>query len=340
MAKILIIDDEEKLRGLLARIIAHEGHEVQEAGDARTGLKKLAQDQDTELVFCDVKLPDAHGVALVPELKKANPMAEVILLTAYGNIPDGVQAIKNGAFDYLTKGDDNDRILPLLERALEKSRLSRRIRQLEKELGRQRRLDQLIGQSQPMRQAVSLAGKVAATDTTVLLNGETGTGKEVFAQAIHQESNRSKQAFVAINCAAFGHELLESEMFGHKAGAFTGAQRDKAGLFEEADKGTLFLDEIGEMAPDLQAKLLRVLETGEYLTTRCGSGISAPICSIASPFFRSPCRPCANAPTISGHWRSILPTWPPTKPNAACRNSARRTWPPCARIPGRAISAN
>ena len=184
------------------------------------------------------------------------------MLTAYGNIPDGVQAMKNGAFDYITKGDDNNKIIPLLYKASEKVALTKRVLQLEKQLDDKHSFDKIIGKSKPILQAIDLAKKVAKTDTTILLTGETGTGKEVFAQAIHQESNRSKENFVAINCSAFSKDLLESEMFGHKAGAFTGAAKDQKGLFEEANNGTIFLDELGEMALDLQAKLLRVIESG------------------------------------------------------------------------------
>lgn len=262
--RVLIIDDEEKLRSLLARIISLEGFEVIQAGDARSGLKKLEQ-QPADLVLCDVKLPDASGVELVSTLREKYPATEVILLTAYGNIPDGVQAIKNGAFDYITKGDDNDRILPILYKACEKLALSRRVRQLEEQLGRKYSLDNILGHSPEIKEAIRLAGKVAVTDATVLLTGETGTGKEVFAQAIHQASARSRNHFVAVNCSALSKELLESELFGHKAGAFTGAIGDTKGLFEEAHGGTIFLDEIGEMPAGLQAKLLRVLESGEFI---------------------------------------------------------------------------
>ncbi|MCA0428037.1 MAG: sigma-54 dependent transcriptional regulator [Bacteroidetes bacterium] len=264
MRKILIIEDEEKLRSLLTRIIGLEGFDVLQAGDCKTGFKKLEQN-DIDVVLCDVKLPDGNGIELAKKIKDKFLIPEIILLTAYGNIPDGVQAIKNGAFDYITKGDDNNKIIPLIYRAIEKVELAKRVRQLEKQLGDKHSFDQIIGKSKLIQKAIELAKKVAVTDTTVLLTGETGTGKEVFAQAIHQASQRSKQNFVAINCSAFGKELLESEMFGHKAGAFTGANKDQKGLFEEANNGTIFLDEIGEMSLELQAKLLRVLETGEFI---------------------------------------------------------------------------
>lgn len=264
MRKVLIIDDEEKLRTLLARIISLEGFEVLQADDCKGAWKKLDQ-SEVDVILCDVKLPDGNGVELSKKIKDKFPLLEIILLTAYGNIPDGVQAMKNGAFDYITKGDDNNKIIPLLYRAMEKVDLGKKVQQLEKQLGDKHSFDKIIGKSKPIQKAIELARKVAATDTTVLLTGETGTGKEVFAQAIHQESKRNRNNFVAINCAAFSKELLESEMFGHKAGAFTGANKDRKGLFEEANNGTIFLDEIGEMPLELQAKLLRVLETDEFI---------------------------------------------------------------------------
>ncbi len=263
-SQILLIDDEVSLRSLLARILSLEGYQMTEAGTAKEGLR-LLEKTEFQVVLCDVKLPDAHGVDLVTTIKKQHPETEIILLTAYGNIPDGVQAIKNGAFDYLTKGDDNERIVPLVSRALEKAQLQQRIRHLEQAVGKKFRFETILGQSKPIRAAIELARRVAPTDATVLLTGDTGTGKEVFAQAIHQESPRCSRAFVAVNCSAIGKDILESELFGHRAGSFTGAAKDKKGLFEEAHEGTLFLDEIGEMPPDLQAKMLRVLETGEFL---------------------------------------------------------------------------
>lgn len=261
---ILLVDDEAKLRGLLKRIITLEGFEVLEA-DTLKQAGKILERTAADIILCDVKLPDGSGVDFTVELKEKHPSAEVILLTAYGNIPDGVQAIKNGAFDYLVKGDDNNRIIPLLNRAMEKVQLQKRIEKLEKQVGKKYSFDSILGQSTAIQSAIDQAKRVAASDATVLLLGETGTGKEVFAQAIHHHSKRNAKPFVALNCSAFSKELLESELFGYRAGAFTNAVRDKKGLFEEADTGTLFLDEIGEMPTDLQSKLLRVLETGEFL---------------------------------------------------------------------------
>ncbi len=264
MKTVLIIDDEEKLRTLLSRIIKSEGFEVLEAADCKAGLKKIEL-HDIDVILCDVKLPDGNGVDLIQKIKVKQPLTEIILLTAYGNIPDGVQAIKNGAFDYIVKGDDNDKIIPLLDRAIEKAQLQKRVQELEKRIGDKFSFDSIIGKSKAINQAIVLARKVAPNNTAVLLTGETGTGKEVFAQAIHQLSNRQGKSFVAVNCSTFSKEILESELFGHKQGAFTGAVKDQKGLLEEANEGTLFLDEIGEMPLELQAKLLRVLETNEFI---------------------------------------------------------------------------
>lgn len=260
MIQILVIDDEDPIRNLLARMIELEGYKVWKASDCQNALK-LLKAQPFDVVLCDVFLPDGNGVDFIREIKKHRPEAEVILLTAHGNIPDGVQAIKNGAFDYITKGDDNRKIIPTISRAVD---------EVEKKKGKvappvSYSFDSIIGSSNGLKQAVALARKVADTDVPVLLTGETGTGKEVFSHAIHYASPRSQYPIMAINCSAFSKDLLESELFGYKAGAFTGAMKDKPGLFEVANHGTVFLDEIGEMAFDLQARLLRVLETGEYI---------------------------------------------------------------------------
>lgn len=264
MKTILIIDDEEKLRTLLGRILESEGFDVLQAGTCKSGLKIL-ENHDVQVVLSDVKLPDGNGVDLAGKIKTLHPDAEIILLTAYGNIADGVQAMKNGAFDYIVKGDDNEKIIPLLYRALEKVQLKKKVSDLEKRVHEKFSFEAIIGKSKAIQQAKDLANKVAPIDTNVLLTGETGTGKEVFAQGIHQASRRSGKSFVSLNCSSFTKDMLESELFGYKQGAFTGAQKDKKGLLEEANGGTLLLDEIGEMPLELQAKLLRVLETSEFI---------------------------------------------------------------------------
>ncbi len=264
MSKILVVDDEAQIRKLLVRMMELEGYEVFSAEDCKSALKQLAI-HFPEVILCDVCLPDGNGINLVLDIKKKSPDLEVILLTAHGNIPDCVQAIKNGAFDYITKGNENNKIIPVINRAFEKAKMNNQVTKQEKKLQPLYSFSSIIGNSQAITDALSLANKVSLTHVPVLLTGETGTGKEVFAQAIHQNSPRSKNNFVAVNCSSFSKELLESEMFGYKAGSFTGALKDKKGLFEEANNGTIFLDEIGEMAFELQAKLLRILETGEYI---------------------------------------------------------------------------
>jgi two-component system NtrC family response regulator len=262
--KLLVIDDEERLRKLLARILQLEDFEVIEAGNAKEGLRKL-EHEVVDVVISDVKLPDGNGIELTKTIKASYPAIEIIVLTAYGTINDGVTAIKNGAFDYITKGDDNEKIIPLVNKAMDKAILQRRVLELENKLNNKFGFDRIIGTSPAITAAIKLAQRVATTDTTVMILGETGTGKEVFAEAIHQASPRNAKPFVAINCSAFTKELLESELFGHKAGAFTGAVKDKKGLFEEANGGTIFLDELGELDHDLQAKLLRVLESQQFI---------------------------------------------------------------------------
>ncbi len=260
---ILLIDDEESLRKLLSRIIELEGFTVLQAGSLKAGWK-IAERENIDIVLCDVKLPDGNGVDFVAPFKLKYPLTEIVLLTAYGNISDGVTAIKHGALDYITKGDDNDRIIPLLHQAVNKVVLQRK-KTISLQLTGAYTLAAIIGKSSVIQESILLAKKIAPTNINILLLGETGTGKEVFANAIHAESKRSADPFIAINCSAFTKELLEGELFGYKIGAFTGAIKDKKGLIELANKGTLFLDEIGEMNFELQAKLLRVLENGEFI---------------------------------------------------------------------------
>ena len=260
---ILIIDDEGPLRKLLSRIISLEGFQVEQAGTIKAA-NDVLQHKQIDIILCDVKLPDGNGVDFVKEAKAKFPLSEIILLTAYANVPDGVRAIKNGAFDYIVKGNDNDRIVPLLYQAMDKVMLQKNSA-IKINGKRFYGFENIIGESPAIRQAIALAKKIAATDTTVLLLGETGTGKEIFANAIHSNGKRSNKSFVAINCSAFPRELLEGELFGYKAGAYTGAIKDKKGLIELADGGTLFLDEVGEMNIELQAKILRVIENKEFI---------------------------------------------------------------------------
>lgn len=261
---ILIVDDEEDTRFLLSRILEKEGFDTLHVGNERQAFT-LLQKKEIDIILCDVNLAETNGLDLLERLKEACPLVEVIMLTAFGSIKDGVKAIKAGAYDYIIKGEDNNKIIPLLYRAQEKVKLRKKIRKLEEQVADQYSFESVVGKSEKILEAINISKRVAATDTTVLLLGETGTGKEVFAKAIHGASTRKHKSFVALNCSAFNKELLESELFGHKAGSFTGATHDKKGLFEEAHGGTIFLDEIGEMNLDLQAKLLRVLESSSFI---------------------------------------------------------------------------
>jgi DNA-binding NtrC family response regulator len=262
---LLLIDDEPSLRQVLSQILELEGYTVLQAPSAYRGLELLQEHaEDVSVILSDVKLPDGNGLALLPRYKEKAPLAEVVLMTAYGTIPDVVQAMKTGAFDYLTKGDSDRQLVAVVSRAMDKAQLQRRVAELEQRLTTPYSFDMMVGHSAPLNQAKALARRVALTDSTVLLEGPTGSGKELFAQAIHEASPRRAKPFVAVNCSAFPKDLLESELFGYKKGAFTGALTDKKGLLEEAHTGTLFLDEIGELPLELQAKLLRVLETHQF----------------------------------------------------------------------------
>ena len=260
---VLVVEDDIKIRVLLKRILSLEGYTAYEAADLKAAAQ-VVKSEEIDVIVCDVKLPDGNGIEFTKRIKISTSNIEIIMLTAFGNIPDSVQAMRNGAFDYVTKGDDNEKLIPLVHNAMDKARLQRRVRQLEEQAMRDFNFESIIGKSPIIIETISTAKKVALTDATVLLLGETGTGKELFSRAIHGASPRAVYPFIALNCSAFTKSLLESELFGHKSGAFTGAVKDKKGLLEIANGGTLFLDEIGELHFDLQAKLLRVLETGEF----------------------------------------------------------------------------
>lgn len=261
---ILIVDDESELRELLSRILQLEGYFTQTAQDGHSALK-LIEKLQPHVVVTDVQMPGMKGTDLVSEIKKISPSTEIICLTAYGNIQDGVQAIKNGAYDYLEKDSYRTKILPLVAKAAEKAQLQFKTHPSVSRSDKKSAFESIIGNSLALTKAIAIAQKVSRTDASVLLTGPTGTGKEVFANAIHHSSLRATESLVTINCAALSKDILESELFGHKIGAFTGAIKDKKGLFEEAHKGTIFLDEIGEMELELQAKLLRVLENGTFI---------------------------------------------------------------------------
>lgn len=257
--KILIIDDEEKIRTLLQKILMLEGFDVITAGDCKTGMKMI-ENEKIAILITDVKLPDGNGIEITKQVKEKYNDIEIIVLTAYGQIKDGVTAMKAGAYDYLVKGDDDDKLPLLINNAYDKFMITLQLKHLRNRFDEKFSFNAIMGKSEKISKAIELAKRVSQTDSTVLLTGETGTGKDLFAQAIHNAGRRRNNNFVVINCSAIPKDLQESELFGYRKGAFTGAAADKKGYFEEADKGTIFLDEVAEMSPETQSKLLRVLE--------------------------------------------------------------------------------
>ena len=261
--RILVVDDDEALRESLALLLAAEGYDVVTAGDANAALACL--EEPVDVVLCDVRMPGRDGLELLPDLIRRLPGAPVLLMSAYGSGDLAVEALKRGAFDYLAKPFQPSEVLLAIKKARERERLRRANALLQRDVSRVVDERPIVAASPPMIDLLEILERAAEYKATVLLTGESGTGKEVLARAIHAQSGRRAQAFVAVNCAAIPEALLESELFGHARGAFTGADRARRGLFVEADGGTLFLDEIGELPPPLQAKLLRVLQEEEVM---------------------------------------------------------------------------
>ena len=266
--KILIVDDEEKIRSILTAILAGEGFETMTAGDGIEALD-MAASFDPDVLIADLQMPRMDGIETIVRFKERSPRSAAIILTAHGSIQSAVQAIKQGAYDYLTKPFDNDQLLMVVRRASEYVHLSGELERLKKELQPQRGLAALLGEGEIMREVRAQIRKLADADATVLIEGESGTGKELAARAIHAESRRKAERFVVVDCAAIPDNLVESSFFGHEKGAFTDAHEQRIGAFEEADGGTVFLDEIGELPAGAQSKLLRILQEKEF--SRVGS---------------------------------------------------------------------
>ena len=264
MAKILIIDDERAIRNTLKEILEFENYIVDVAEDGRAGLE-MASATAYDLIFSDIKMPGMDGIELLSALREAEVESPVVMISGHGNIETAVDCIKRGAADFIEKPIDLNRLLITTKNALEHKTLMQETKVLKKKVGTK---FQMIGESEPIQRVREMIHKVAPTDARVLITGANGTGKEVVARLIHAESNRAAQPLVEVNCAAIPSELIESELFGHVKGSFTGAIKDKTGKFEQADGGTLFLDEIGDMSLAAQAKVLRALQENEI--TRVG----------------------------------------------------------------------
>ncbi|NNC01998.1 sigma-54-dependent Fis family transcriptional regulator [Corallococcus exiguus] len=259
---ILVVDDQKNMRATTALLLKQEGYEVAEAATGEEALLRLAKAR-VDLLLTDLKMEPMDGLTLLKRALEASPRLQVIMMTAFGSIDSAVEAMRLGAYDYVTKPFKEGELRYRVERALERARLQAAVDTLATEFNERHGLSALVGRSQAMRELTTRLMRVAQSDATVLIQGESGTGKELVARALHVHSRRSKQPFVPVNCAAISETLLESELFGHAKGAFTGAVKTRRGLFEEADNGTLFIDEVTETSPTFQSKLLRTLQDGE-----------------------------------------------------------------------------
>ncbi len=274
MEKILIVDDEKSLLDLLSRVFTKEGYRVQVTTSAARAIEILER-EDLDLLIADIRLPEISGMEILRRCRELRPDVPVIMITAYGNMKQAIEALKMGALDYIVKPFDMEELKITVAKGLEKRRLEQENILLKRDLKERYSFENMIGKSRAMQEIFALIEKIAGTDSTVLITGESGTGKEMAARAIHVLSRRADRPFVSINCAALPENLLESELFGHVKGSFTGAVSDKKGMFEVAQRGTLFLDEIGEMSPWTQVKLLRAIQ--ERKIRRVGGTEEIPV---------------------------------------------------------------
>ncbi len=359
--RVLIVDDDTPCRKGLAELLAVWGYDVTSAADGVEGLERAAADAPA-VVVSDLVMPRLDGLGLLSALQKDHPETPVIMLTGQGSIETAVQAMKDGAYDYLTKPVDPSRLQLLLERAVERAEAAREVHRLRRELRQRGAFGRLVAGAPGMREVTRQIEQVAPTDATVLVLGESGTGKELVARTIHEHSPRRRAPFVAVNCAAIPETLLESEIFGHEKGAFTGASGRRPGCFELADGGTLFLDEVAEMSPATQVKFLRVLQDGRFRRVggqseiavdvrviaatnkppakACRTGSSGRTSTTGSPCSRSPCRPSASAPRTSRSWSGCCSRSSTSGTGAPCAASTTQRWPSCAGTRGRETSAS
>ena len=283
MAHILVVDDQSSMRLTLTALLKQAGHTLMQAGTGEDALEKIGKN-DFDVVITDLKLDKVTGLDVLRATKSNNPKTEVIMLTGFGSVESAVAAMKAGAIDYLTKPFDTEELLLAVQRAMERQRLKSEVARLRSavEEKEQFKPGSIIAASEAMHKVLDMVERVAPTDATVLIQGESGTGKELIARAIHQNSKRKDASFIPINCGALPENLLESELFGHVKGAFTGAHQNKKGLFEEADGGTLFLDEVGETTPTTQVKLLRVLQDMEVRRVGGNSAVKVDVRLVAA----------------------------------------------------------
>ncbi len=264
MAKLIIVDDEKSIRAALRDILEYEGYDVDEAKDGEEGLSMITRNS-YDVALCDIKMPKMDGLELLLEVSKASKSTQFIMISAFGNVENAVEATKQGAFDFITKPPDLNRLLITVRNAIERAKLVQETKTLKKRIYK---LNEIVGESEPIRKVKDTINRVAATEARVLVMGANGSGKEMVAKQIHEKGSRASMPLVEVNCAAIPSELIESELFGHEKGAFTGAVARRVGKFEQADSGTLFLDEIGDMSLSAQAKVLRALQ--ENKITRVG----------------------------------------------------------------------
>jgi len=260
---VLVVEDDQAMRELLAESLIDDGFSVQTAGDGRTGIARV-REGGIDLVISDVRMPDVDGLDLLREVRAGTPTPHVITITAFGSIETAKRAIKLGAYDYITKPFEIDKLLVVVRNALGERALQGEVETLKKAIGHTDRIGELLGKSGRMQEVFDLIGRFAPSPAPVLITGESGTGKELVAAAVHEHSPRAKKPFIKLHCAALAETLLESELFGHERGAFTGAVARRDGRFSQADGGTLFLDEIGDISPSIQVKLLRFLQEHEF----------------------------------------------------------------------------
>lgn len=345
---VLVVDDEPKLCDLLASALGQNDIQVFTAGNGLHALTVLER-EEIDLVISDWRMPGMDGPQLLAEIKQRFPHLPVIVMTAYSTVKNAVQSMRNGAYDYISKPFDIDELDITVHKALQFGDILRDNQRLRAELDEHQQIDSLVGESPSFRRVLQAVDSVRESSATILLTGESGTGKEMVARAIHKHGNRADKPFVAVNCAAIPEGLLESEMFGHKKGAFTGAVSDRIGRFQQADKGTLFLDEVGDMPLALQAKILRALQerviepvgdprerkvdvrviaaTNKNLLKRWHARSSARTCITASTCSRSRYLRCASGSRTSPHWPDISPTYSAPRPaNASPASAPKRCW--------------